>query len=102
MGRKLPPLTRREVVAVLLHNGFEQLPQKATSHVRYRGTIQGRTVLCDVDAGHREFTPKGRTAFYFLVTSQLGITFQQFYSGHRDTARRAGLKYAPFGDTIKQ
>lgn len=98
MGRRLPPLARREVIAVLLHNGFTQLPQKATSHVRYRGTIRGRAVFCDVDAGHREFIPRGRTAFYYLVTSQLGITFEQFYAGHPDTARRAGLSYAPFAD----
>lgn len=97
MGRKLPPLKRREVVEILLHNGFVALPQKATSHVRYRGIVNGRVVLCDVDAGHDEFAPKSRTAFYFLVRSQLGITFQEFYAGHPDTARRTGSTYRRFG-----
>ncbi len=97
MGRRLPPLTRREVTAVLLHNGFAALPEKATSHTRYRGTINGRSVFCDVDAGHNEFVPRSRTAFYWLVKGQLGLTFEQFYAGHEDTARRAGLSYKPFG-----
>ncbi len=98
MGGKLPPLTLREVIAVLEHNGFIRLPLKATSHRRYRGMIGGKTVLCDVDAGHQEFIPKNRTAFYYLVTSQLGIALSTFYAGHPSTARRAQLKYARFGD----
>ena len=97
MGNKLPPLKRREIIEILLHNGFVALPRKSTSHMRYRGVVDGRVVLCDVDASHDEFIPTSRTAFYWLVTSQLGITFARFYAGHPDSARRARLGYQPFG-----
>ncbi len=99
MGSKLPPLKRREIIAILLHNGFVALPRKSTSHMRYRGVIDGHIVFCDVDASHDEFIPKSRTALYWLVTSQLGITFVRFYAGHPDSARRARLSYQPFGTT---
>lgn len=101
MGNKLPPLKRREIIEILLHNGFAALPRKSTSHMRYRGMIDGKVVLCDVDASHDEFIPKSRTAFYWLVTSQLRITFARFYAGHPDSARRAGLRYQRFGGSEK-
>ncbi|HEX5501596.1 MAG TPA: type II toxin-antitoxin system HicA family toxin [Thermomicrobiales bacterium] len=42
-------LKLRDVIAILTENGFVALPQKGTSHIQYRGTIDGQTRVCTVD-----------------------------------------------------
>jgi hypothetical protein len=93
----LPPLERRHVVAVLRANGFEVIRQDATDHERFKGTVRGKTCLVDVDHLD-EFAPRRDTPLYYMVRNQLGLSYKEFYAGHPDTARMAGLKHKPFSE----
>ena len=43
----------RDLVAILRQNGFELARHKGTSHRRYRGIVNGKTMLVTI-AFHRE------------------------------------------------
>lgn len=97
MGSRFPVLKRREVIEILEHNGFSALNASGTSHVTYRGTINGQVRSCTVDASIDDFSYRNRTALYFIIKTQLRISPEQFFAGHPSAAKRAGLKYRCFG-----
>lgn len=93
-------LSRRELIALLEHNGFVARGRRSTSHVRYEGVVDGRTRFVDVDETIDEFAPKSHAVLYYIVNSQLGFSqhgmkagWERFYAGEPRLARRAQLPY---------
>ncbi len=97
-----PPLKRRELTDLLLHNGFVFKSQTG-SHKRYVGTMDGQNRFVDVDECIDEFGTKG-DVLYSIVSSQLGFFgdkvnrsvkegWRMFYAGSPATAKKAGVKY---------
>ena len=108
MMRKLV-LPRRELVAMLEHNGFVALGRRGTSHLQFRGTIEEQTRIVTIDEGIDEYQPRSHTALYYIVSAQLGFFgegqgsanegWERFYAGHPDIARRAGVTYRKWDRT---
>lgn len=91
-------LKLRDVIAILTENGFVALPQKGTSHIQYRGTIDGQTRVCTVDMSITDWVWKSHTALYYLIKTELRIDAARFFGGHKTIARRAQVPYRRFGD----
>ena len=100
--RKLA-LKRRELIALLEHNGFTALGRRSTSHARYKGLVGGRVCFVDVDESIDEFSPGSGQVLHNIVSGQLRFFghddtpikegWRRFYGGHPDIARRAGVSY---------
>jgi hypothetical protein len=76
MGGHFPPVSVKDVEAVLKHLGYEPRPQKATSHVNWvvnEGTPDYRRVT--VDANNAPFKDQ---ALMFIL-HQMGVTKKRFY-----------------------
>ena len=96
-------LKRRELVQMLEHNSFVALGRRGTSHVRYRGVIDGVAILVTIDESIDEYQARSHTALYYIVSTELGFFgegrgsanegWERFYAGHPDIARRAGVTY---------
>ena len=66
-------LKRRELIELLEHNGFVALGRGPSSHVRYKGVIDGKARLVTVDESIDEFAPDSHTVLYYIVSAQLGF-----------------------------
>lgn len=97
-----PPLKRRELVELLVHNGFEKTSRGSTSHIRYVGKVDGKVKFVDVDDNIDEYDSGSHSALYWIVYSQLGFIgpgqstkkgWERFYAGSPLTAEKAGVKY---------
>lgn len=96
-------LSRRELIALLVHNGFAELPARGgTSHKRYKGAVGGKVCLVDVDDSISDFNPDSHSVLYYIVTSQLrfmeGVKnakdgWDRFYGGEPVTAKKAQTTY---------
>ena len=96
-------LSRRELIALLVHNGFTELPPRSgTSHRRYRGIVDGQTRFVDVDDSIDEFSPKSHGVLFYIVSSQLRLmdsarnantAWERFYAGEPSIARKAQVAY---------
>jgi hypothetical protein len=96
-------LSRRELIALLEHNGFVRLPERSgTSHKRYRGEVGGTVRFVDVDDSIDTFNADSHGVPYYIVTSQLRFTegvrtanegWARFYGGDPTTARKSGVPY---------
>src|SRR5690242_10912093 len=100
---KKVPLSRRELIALLVHNGLIELPARhGTSHRRYKGEIGGRVLLVDVDDSIDVFSAESHGVLDYIVTSQLRFTervrnardaWERFYGGEPSVARKAQTHY---------
>lgn len=87
MPRKYPPLTDREVIAVLKALGF-QYSHSEGGHDFYKGTHSGKNWKVTVD-------PKASPFDDFLLKSmigQAGVSRDRFYGATKNTASKAGIK----------
>lgn len=102
-------LKRRELIALLTHNGLVVEKRVGSSHVRYRGVVDGAEKCVDVDESIDDFAPRSFEPLYYIVSSQLAffgerrnipakVGWQRFYAGHPDIARRAGVPYKTWND----
>ena len=66
---KKPPLTRRDLIAVLEHNGFQAEGCTSTSHIKYRGVVDGVTRHVTVDESIDEFQAKSHSVLYYIVST---------------------------------
>lgn len=100
--RKLT-LKRRELIALLEHNGFTVSAHGPTSHIRYTGVIDGKTRFVTVDESIDEFVPDSHTVLFYIVSTQLGffgsgggaakVGWTRFYAGEPGIARKAQVPY---------
>jgi hypothetical protein len=101
------PLKRREIVALLLVNGF-QFVRTHGSHRRYEGAVDGVTRYVEVDEAIDEFPPQRHRVLGHIL-AQLGffddarevpasVGWDRFYSGEPGIARRAQLQYRTWDD----
>lgn len=89
MPRKYPPLTEREVAAILGALGFGYSHSEG-GHDFYKGTHSGKNWKVTVD-------PKESPFGDFLLKSmigQAGVSRDQFYGATKNTAGKAGLKFS--------
>ena len=89
MPKKYPPLTDREVTAVLRELGF-QYSHSEGGHDFYKGTHSGKNWKVTVDPKESPFND-------FLLKSmisQAGVSRDQFYGATKNTANKAGLKFS--------
>ncbi len=102
-------LKRRELIALLEHNGFVVDKRVGSSHIRYRGNVDGQEKCVDVDESIDDFAPRSFQPLYYIVSSQLGffgevnnlpakVGWERFYAGHPDTARKANVPYKAWND----
>jgi predicted RNA binding protein YcfA (HicA-like mRNA interferase family) len=87
MPKRYPPLTPREVVAILRAREFEHVRTRG-SHEYYGGSVRGQRRMVTVDTHYREFSPQ-------LITSmilQSGLTRAEFYGSTESTARKINLR----------
>ncbi len=101
-----PVLTRRELVSLLEHNGFEMRGRTGSSHTRYVGVVDGRTCNVTVDDAVAGYTPASHSILYYIVSTQLGFyrggssandAWKRFYAGEPSIARRAQVPYERWG-----
>jgi predicted RNA binding protein YcfA (HicA-like mRNA interferase family) len=85
MPRGYPPLTPREVIAILRARGF-QLDRTEGDHEQYEGIWQGLRRLVTVDRGVREFSVDRIKT----MISQSGMSREEFYCSTPRTARKIG------------
>lgn len=84
-----PPLTRRELIAVLEHNGFVATGRTGTSHVKYEGVVDGVRRTVTVDESVDVYTSDSHSILYYIVSTQLGFyrsgsakgAWRRFYGG---------------------
>lgn len=96
-----PPLTRRELIAVLEQNGFVATGRTGTSHVKYEGVVDGTRRTVTVDQSIDEFRAASHSVLYYIVSTQLGFfgsgsatdAWRRFYGGEPRLARRAQVPY---------
>ena len=96
-------LKRRELIALLEHNGFISLGRGPTSHVRYRGVIDGKTRLVSIDEAINDNGPGSHTVLYYIVSTQhqffgpdsgaAKAGWTRFFGGEPGVALRAQVPY---------
>lgn len=87
MPRKYPPLTPREIVAILRARGFVQEHTRG-SHTYYMGTIQGKRRRVTVDVAYDEFSVDRIKD----MIDQSGLTRTEFYGSTKRTAKKINLR----------
>jgi len=89
MPKKYPPLTPKEVVAILIARGLG-LDRQDGSHAHYEGFVKGKRVIVTVDMSYPEFDDKRIKT----MIAQSGLTREEFYRANKATARKIGLRKA--------
>lgn len=76
MSRKFPPLTCKQVKAILKEMGFEPRPQKGTSHEQWVKDVKDRRFKVTVDCPKAPFSPD----LISSMSRQAGVSKKEFYS----------------------
>jgi predicted RNA binding protein YcfA (HicA-like mRNA interferase family) len=96
MSRKYPPLTPREIVAILQARGFVQEHTRG-SHTYYVGTVRGRRHRVTVDMAYRDFSVDRIKD----IIDQSGMTRVEFYGSTKRTARKINLRAREYPTPIE-
>ncbi len=86
MPRKYPPLTPREVIAILQARGFDYDHSRG-SHEYYSGVLKGKRRFVTVDKSYKEFDIDRIKD----MIDQSGMTREEFYGSTRRTAKKINL-----------
>lgn len=97
MPRAYPPLTPREVIAILRARDFA-LDHTRGGHEYYRGFIRGRTRLVTVSTHYRQFSAR----LIKRMIAQSGMTREEFYGSTRRTARKIALRADQYPIPLKE
>jgi predicted RNA binding protein YcfA (HicA-like mRNA interferase family) len=86
MPRKYPPLTPKEVIAILRARGFVYDHSRG-SHEYYSGILKGKRRFVTVDVSYREFSIQRIKD----MIDQSGLTREEFYGSTKGTAKKINL-----------
>jgi len=86
MPRKYPPLTPREVIAILRARGLVY-DHSHGSHEYHSGTLKGQRRFVTVDMNYREFSVQRIKD----MIDQSGLTREEFYGSTKRTAKKINL-----------
>lgn len=87
MPRGLPPLSPKEVVAILLARGFSYSRTRG-DHEFYAGNWSGQRRLVQVDMGISMYNDADMIK---MLLTQSGMTRKEFYGATPVTAKKIGL-----------
>ncbi|MFQ6014051.1 MAG: type II toxin-antitoxin system HicA family toxin [Anaerolineae bacterium] len=96
MPRRYPPLSPREVIAILVARSFA-LTRTRGSHEQYEGLIRGKWRRVTVDVHYSDFDDR-------LIKSmirQSGLTREEFYGSTKRTARKINLRAKKYPIPLK-
>ena len=78
MGKRYPPLDRRQVEGILKHLGFYPKRQKGTSHAQWEGYIKGQRRIVTVDHLKSKTEKYGHRLIKKMI-EQSGLSKREFY-----------------------
>ena len=88
-NRKYPPLTPKEIEAILIARGFN-LHHKNGDHKYYTRIVKGKKRVAQIDMGNSIYTDQ----FIKLILRQCGMTREEFYCSIKSTSRKIGMQCA--------
>lgn len=84
-NRKYPPLTPKEIEAILIARGFK-LHTKNGDHKYYTRVVKGKKRVAQVDMGNPGYNDR----LIKLVILQCGMTREEFYCSIKSTSKKIG------------
>ncbi len=97
MPKAYPPLTPREVIAILRARNFV-LDHTHGGHEYYRGVIRDRTCLVTVSTHYRQLSVR----LIKRMITQSGMTREEFYGSTRRTAQKLNLRSDQYPIPLKE
>lgn len=88
--RKYPPLTPREIEAILIARGFS-LHKMAGDHRFYIHNVKGKKKIAQIDMGN----PLYEGNLIKSILKETGLSRDEFYRSTKSTAKKIGLNCVP-------